>query len=431
MRDWTRRELLREAAVLGAGAMLPVEALRARSSLFSSPPADEDTFRIGLVVPLTGPLAEGGRASVRGAELGAAEANHVAGLLGKRFELVVAPAAGPDDSEREARRVAEEEGVFALAGGLGEAACSALGEAADRLGVIFFNIGSPSDALRGEGCRRFTFHVEASAAMYADATAQWLVRETHLRRWHFVLPDTEGGERTYRRVRAALVEQGGEETGTRRVAPAAADPGPLLRELRRVGPDVVFLGLNGSLREAFLARYRSEGAGVGFEVTGPPISTLRLWNAPPESRAGVWPTLWHHKLFRYGAEQINDRFRRQFVRALDAHGWAGWMAVKALVDSVLRARTSDAPELVRFLERRGTQFDGHKGRQLTFRPWDHQLRQPVYLIRAKDRGEDRWDVFSGVAELPKGEPGAGVSSAEYLDRIGDGRTETACRFSDR
>jgi hypothetical protein len=51
---------------------------------------------------------------------------------------------------------------------------------------------------------------------------------------------------------------------------------------------------------------------------------------------------------------------------------------------------------------------------LSFRPWDHQLRQPLY-IAAKGNTE---------------EPVAGVDETvrESLDRIGTRQADSACRF---
>jgi hypothetical protein len=104
------------------------------------------------------------------------------------------------------------------------------------------------------------------------------------------------------------------------------------------------------------------------------------------------------------------------------------MAAKILAEGVLRARSVDGPALIAYLEGRRAQFDGHKGLSLTFRPWDHQLRQPVYLVRALPEGTAARDAFEHVAELPLGDAPPGTSSRDFLDRLGDGPEQTACRF---
>lgn len=420
-RGCTRRKFLK-AAASGAAVFLSGRSGIARGDVRGFP----DAFRIGFISVQTGRLAEAGRAAALGAELGAAEAARLGELFGKRLELVAADAASPEAATREAQRLIEQDLVFAIAGGLDDASCFALSELADHYRILFLNVGCSSDAIRGERCRRTTFSVEASTAMYVDALAQWLIQEAGLRRWFFVTPASDAGTAVYRGAREALLEQGGEELGNAMVGPGTTDHQVLLKKLRRARADVAFLSLTGASQAAFLEQYNE--LGPSFEVAGPSLGTFQLWTAYPGAGAGIWPTLWHHKLFRYGAEQLNDRFSDRFHRPLEARGWASWMAVKILADAVLRAGTTDTSELLRFLETETAGFDGHKGRRLTFRPWDHQLRQPLYLIRPKRQAQDRWDVFDSVAELPRGAPDARYPSQDFLDRLGDQETETRCRW---
>jgi ABC-type branched-subunit amino acid transport system substrate-binding protein len=128
-------------------------------------------------------------------------------------------------------------------------------------------------------------------------------------------------------------------------------------------------------------------------------------------------TAWSSSLSRFGADTLNQRFQTRFNQSMTADAWAAWLAVKILWESALRQRSGDVPALATFLERDSTQFDGHKGQPLSFRPWDHQLRQPVYLIAAGH----------GVKELPEGSPESSVR--DVLDRLGASSTSTTCRFA--
>lgn len=118
--------------------------------------------------------------------------------------------------------------------------------------------------------------------------------------------------------------------------------------------------------------------------------------------------IWHPSLERFGAAQLNQRFRARFAAEMDGPAWAGWMAVKALWEASLRARSTDPAALRAHLEREGTQLDGHKGWPLSFRAGDHQLRQPLYLVAP--------DGARVVGEVPA-RPADGPSSRELLDRL--------------
>ena len=90
---------------------------------------------------------------------------------------------------------------------------------------------------------------------------------------------------------------------------------------------------------------------------------------------------WHPALVRFGAAQLNDRYRKRFGREMDERAWAGWMSIKILVDAALRTRTSDQCSLERFLLGTEGRFDGHKGVPLYFDPVTRELVQPLYAPR--------------------------------------------------
>jgi PQQ-dependent catabolism-associated beta-propeller protein len=109
---------------------------------------------------------EGSEAARRGGELGAAEAQRAATLLGRSFELRTVTAANAREAERAGQRLIRA-GAFALVGGGSEEVCGALSDLAERRGVLFLNTTCRADRLRSG--RGTTFHVEASDGMYGEA----------------------------------------------------------------------------------------------------------------------------------------------------------------------------------------------------------------------------------------------------------------------
>ncbi|HET9983375.1 MAG TPA: ABC transporter substrate-binding protein [Longimicrobiales bacterium] len=414
-RGWSRREFLRAAAAAGwLGA------------LGAARPGADGAVRIGLVAPAAGAFGPEGEAIRRGVRLGAEEASRTAQLFDRRLELAEAAADTPAAAAREAARLVRERHATVLVGGADEAGARALAEAADRHGVLFLNAGCADDALRGAACRRSAFHVAASAAMYTDALADGLVTGAGLERWYFVTSGSEASAALRRRAQDALRARGGEERGAAVLAGAAADPRALLADVQRSEADVLYTCLAGAEQLRLLRRYRE--ASPGFQVAGPLLETIRLWDADPAARAGTWPTMWYHERKPFGASSLSARFQERFGRAMDPLGWAGWLAVKVAWEAALRAGTNEPAGLAAFLEGPRAEFDGHKGVPLGFRPWDHQLRQPLYLVRARTEIPDRWDVFEVVAELPRAKPGEAASPRELLDRLGDDRTRSRCSF---
>ncbi len=67
-------------------------------------------------------------------------------------------------------------------------------------------------------------------------------------------------------------------------------------------------------------------------------------------------------------------------------------------------------------------MDGLKGRPLTFRAWDHQLLQPMYVVAARDKSKwkDKWDIFEIISEVPL--------QGESLETIAIPKAESQCQL---
>ena len=207
------------------------------------------------------PAGPAGLEAERGARLGAEEAGQAARLLGRTFELLAERADGAAEVGRAARRLAGE-GVYGLVGGLDEASCAALAAAAERHGLLFLNIGYAGPARADERCRRVALHVEASAAMYVDALAEWLAREQGLGRWFLVTAASGPGAALRARAERALRARGAEVVGGAEADDEADAVPPALRwlqEAERAGAEVLFAGLAGPPLAALLAEYRARG----------------------------------------------------------------------------------------------------------------------------------------------------------------------------
>jgi hypothetical protein len=286
----TRREFLERSFVFAAG--LPLARRHRRAIAHAAPVA------LRIAVPDAGTSTRG-RARRSGLVLGVEEANHAAALFGGSVTLV--SLAGVESLPH---------GVSALIGGDDDAGCEHDADRAAAAAVLFLNVGCSDDSLRGTRCRRTTFHVAPSDAMYRDA--------------------------------------------------------------------------------------------------------LRLAHAGAGARGAAWDP----SLARFGADTLNDRFRARFDAPMTADAWTAWLAVKILWESALRTRASDPATLGAYLARDTTQFDGHKGQALSFRAWDHQLRQPVYVMR-----DGRV-----LGQQPASATGD-ESTRDALDRIGTSAARSACRLS--
>ena len=358
--------LSRRAAVgrLAAGALL-LPALPRLLAALAPTTHRAAPLRLLLLLPADAPAAL--TAAVRdGATMGAEEAQRAATLLGASVELVTESL--PADAAATARRV-RDAGAGALLGGLDEADALLLAAAAEAAAIPFLNVAAASDELRGARCGAHLFHVAPSHAMRLDAALLWLAGRDDAARWQLVLPSGAAGDRLRDRVRTR----------------AANDAPVLAAALDAAG---------GAAR-------------LVIEAAGDETAT---------DAASV--VVWHHALERYGAAQVNDRFGARFGRAMPEAAWPAWVAAKIAWEAASGPRAALPPP--RRLAAAGARYDGHKGRPLDFRPWDHQLRQPLYVATSGPDGRPR------LASVPP--DGGETPSRTVLDRLGATAAESACRM---
>jgi PQQ-dependent catabolism-associated beta-propeller protein len=92
---------------------------------------------------------------------------------------------------------------------------------------------------------------------------------------------------------------------------------------------------------------------------------------------------WLPSLDRYGAAELNERFRRRYQTPMTASAWTGWFAIKALVENALRE--GSGARLCELLAQ--ARFDGHKGTPLFFDRETRELQQPTYAYVSNELAE--------------------------------------------
>jgi ABC transporter substrate binding protein (PQQ-dependent alcohol dehydrogenase system) len=350
----------------------------------------EDVFTVGVLLPVD---RERATELSHGAALGLDDANALATLFGKRLRLET-------DTDRPggpAGRALARAGALTVVGGAGPGGGETLLQVAGE-GTPVLNVGAPDDRLRNEACARRIFHVTPSVSMYVDALTRLLIEPRQLARWSVVSDGSPRGGEIETAARRSVGRRGGTITGDAAAA------------------DVVLLAVDDRAVEAAMARALSEGRRPDrIAVIGE--GGLRRTAEPA---AGLWALGWHSELVRFSARELNARFRRRWNTPMTEIAWAGWAAVKLVGEAVVRANASDGAALVAFMES-APPFDGHKGEALTFRQWDHQLRQPLYVAGARKR-EEMGGGLGPLAVL------ADVGGKD-LDALGTAMADSRCRFA--
>ena len=68
--------------------------------------------------------------------------------------------------------------------------------------------------------------------------------------------------------------------------------------------------------------------------------------------------------------------------------------------------------------KKGAEFDLLKARKGTFRRWDHQLLQEMYVVKVKNKAnsKNRWDIFDVIEAVPGAKPTREILGQSALHR---------------
>lgn len=349
------------------------------------------------------PLTDEG---VQGARLGIKENNMTGRLLEQHFELIEVVAKSDEDvvplvkaqlSAGQGFIVADLEPSDLLA-------VAALPEAQN---ALIFNVRSSSDDLRQQDCRTNVFHVIPNWAMRADALAQYLIWKKW-RRWFVVHGNTPGDKdylaairRAAQKFGAKIVEERAYEfdAGSRRTDSGHQQIQTQMPMLTQGAPeyDVIFVADAG---EAF-------GDYLLFRTYEP---------RPVVGSQGLQAVAWHRSFEQYAGTQLQNRFEKQAGRFMTERDYTSWLGARVVGEAVTRTANNNPTDVNAYLMSKDFEVAGFKGVGLTFRKWDHQMRQPILL--------------SGPRTLVSISPQDGFLHQKFLaDTMGFDEPETKCRFN--
>jgi ABC transporter substrate binding protein (PQQ-dependent alcohol dehydrogenase system) len=342
---------------------------------------------------------------VQGARLAIKENNMTGRLVDQHYDIVEAVIGEKEDITAKAKE------IFAAGHGLViadlEAAdLLAVADLPEAKGAVILNARSSDDGLRQEGCRANVFHIIPNWAMRADALAQYLLWKKW-RRWFVVAGNTSADKDYLAAIKRAATKFGAKivaersynfDAGSRRTDTGHQQIQTQMPLLTQGAPDhdVVYVA---DVGEAF-------GDYLMYRTYDP---------RPVVGSQGLQAVAWHRSFEQYAGTQLQNRFEKQAGRIMTERDYTAWLAVRVFGEAVTRGTKNGAGDVRAFILSKEFEVAGFKGVGLTFRSWDHQLRQPILL--------------SGPRTLVSISPQDGFLHQKFLtDTMGFDEPETKCRL---
>ncbi len=233
--------------------------------------------------------------------------------------------------------------------------------------ATIINSGSTNDQLRQRQCTTGLLHTRPSRAMRADALAQLLVSK----RWHkwFLMQ----GQRPEDTLFAQALKRSAKRFGANIVAEKTWS---FDTDLRRVAQKEIPSFTRARAYDVVLVA--DELGDVGEFV---PYNT---WlPRPVAGTQGLKPVAWHPVIEQWGAIQLQSRFHKLAGRSMNSVDYSTWLAVRVIGEAVTRVKSTAAAPLYSYMLSPEFEVAAFKGRKMSFRPWNGQMRQPIALVHPR------------------------------------------------
>ncbi|ROM55264.1 ABC transporter substrate-binding protein [Pseudomonas rhodesiae] len=345
---------------------------------------------------LSNVIPEPADAGQRGAELAIIDSKSTGAFLNQRYSLTSASVDSPE-ALLAAAQAQHAQGLRLFVVNAPAASLRQLSAALPD--SLLFNAGSADDRLRSTECLANVLHTLPSRAMLADALAQFLV----LRKWQkalLIVGPTEDDQ-----AYAAALRRAAKRFGVQLVAEKAWRFDNDQR--RSAQADMPLFTQTAEYDVVLVADERGDfGEYVPYQTWYP---------RPVAGTQGLTPTGWHKTVETYGAAQLQKRFEALAGRWMNDRDFAAWMAVRSVASAVNKLHQVD-PQAIRQLElSEQLPLDGFKGRKLSYRAWNGQLRQPIPIVQPR--------------ALVSTSPQDGfLHPTNEMDSLGYDQPEVTCRF---
>ena len=228
---------------------------------------------------------------------------------------------------------------------------------------LLFDAATSDDELRGQQCRHHVLHLLPSRAMRADALAQYMLKK-RWREWFLVI-----GPQQEDQLYAAAIKRAAKRFGLKLVAEKAWDN---TYDARRTAQSDVPVFTQVDDYDVLVV---ADEQGLFGEYLD-----YRTWIPRPViGTQGLIATSWHRTHEQWGAVQLQNRFKEAAGRWMEEEDYAAYLAVRAIGEASVRTKSNQVQAIKDYILSDAFALQGYKGKPLSFRPWDGQLRQPVLL----------------------------------------------------
>ncbi|WP_049732090.1 ABC transporter substrate-binding protein [Rhizobium ecuadorense] len=348
--------------------------------------AADETIRLGLVSPMSGPNARYGAFSLHGAELAVKEINDAGGIDGRKIEIFSADSQGtPVEGVSATRRLIDQDKVNYIIGDVSSSVTLAMQPVAEDAGVLLLNAASSNPKITygaGVGGYKWTFRNYPTDENRALIVAKYAAEQRGFTKFAVLSVDSDYGRSAITFTKKYLPDFKGEIVSEDYYKEGEVDFRSVLAKIRDNGAQAIIMyGLADTT--PIIARQMLE-LGLAGKVTlignGEFNTEKTIKSAPKVLEGAVEAAAWLPAFDSPESKAFVEKFTAAYNEAPNNHAYVHWDTVHLLAQAIKEAGSPDQAKVRDALSK--IKYKSAVG-EVTFD--DHnQARLPMILLQIED-----------------------------------------------
>ena len=300
----------------------------------------QETIKIGMTVPMTGPVAEIGFLQTEGAKLAVEKVNAAGGINGRKLELII-----EDDQTTNPGMVlafshlVSRGDLVAIIGSLRSTQMNAISADAKKAGLpVFFGGTDPTLTKAGNP---WFFRARPSDAYSAKVIADFGVNELKKKKWAVVHSTDAFGTNGSKALIESLKELGVEPVVEQSINNGQTDLTPVVLAVHQSGADILATYVAFETDVGLLARQLKQFGVTAEWVGSPSVSTTTARNLAGPALFGTYSVADFSADANPQAKAYAEEFNKKVGRAPDyTSGWP-YDSVMLLTEAIKKAGSTE------------------------------------------------------------------------------------------
>ena len=359
---------------------------------------------IGLTMDASGQFGASGTSERLGAMMAIREFNEKGGVLGRHIEaLHIDTETTPATGSRVAERLITRNEVAFLIGGLSSGVANAIGQVAQKYGVVYLNSNSSSPTESGRDCKRVKFVWDGNGTNFAQAIVKNAIK-VNGGNWALLTNDYIWGHNTSKATRELVVKNGGRVLDELMVPQGTRDFSSFLLKLQQMKPQVVAAAVGGDDFRAMRQQVLQTKLDRQFAWVNNQQDWEDVYGLGAEAAFGVFGTTWYYRFDLPGVKEFVEKYKKTFpgmqVKNPGNTFYNGYVATRELLRCVEEAGTTSNIAIIKKLEgRKMTARDRMQHHDAWIDPATHQVQQTIYMATYNDKPAETDDIFKILSNV--------------------------------